>query len=111
MTGTELSDVEKSLEGIPHPSLLEGSSIAGGTKVFPDLQAENGETSFMLGHGIAHESSVSVVATTGTDAGLAVASVDVDVDDALDAARRSMGHLRDRRPASYAELPVPARAG
>lgn len=50
-----------------------------------------------------------VLATTGTDAGLAVASVDVD--DAVDAARRFMGHLRDRRPASYAELPVPARAG
>jgi N-carbamoylputrescine amidase len=50
-----------------------------------------------------------VLDTTGTEAGLAVASVDVD--DAVDAARRFMGHLRDRRPASYAELPVPARAG
>jgi predicted amidohydrolase len=45
-----------------------------------------------------------VLATTGTDAGLAVASVDVD--EAVDAARRYMGHLRDRRPLSY----VPAAA-
>ncbi|WP_226359856.1 hypothetical protein [Pseudonocardia sp. ICBG1142] len=45
MTSAELSDVEKkSLEEIPHPSLPEGSSIYGGTKVFPDLQAEDGET-------------------------------------------------------------------
>ena len=59
----ELTDVEKkSLEEIPHPSLPEGSSIYGGTKVFPDLQAENGETYFTLVHGIAHESSVSFVA-------------------------------------------------
>ena len=28
-----------------------------------------------------------------------------------DGARRFRGHLRDRRPASYAELAVPARAG
>jgi uncharacterized repeat protein (TIGR04044 family) len=63
MTTAELSDVEqKSLEEIPHPSLPEGSSIYGGTKVFPDLQAENGETYFTLVHGIAHESSVSFVA-------------------------------------------------
>ena len=59
----ELTDVEKkSLEEIPHPSLPEGSSIYGGTKVFPDLQAENGESYFTLVHGIAHESSVSFVA-------------------------------------------------
>jgi N-carbamoylputrescine amidase len=45
-----------------------------------------------------------VLATTGTDAGLAVASVDVD--DAVDSARRFMGHLRDMRQGSYA--PVPA---
>lgn len=63
MTTAELSDVEqKSLEEIPHPSLPEGSSIYGGTKVFPDLQAEGGETYFTLVHGIAHESSVSFVA-------------------------------------------------
>lgn len=44
-----------------------------------------------------------VLDTTGTEAGLAVASVDVD--DAVDAARRFMGHLRDRRPASYLGAP------
>jgi uncharacterized repeat protein (TIGR04044 family) len=59
----ELNDLEKqSLTEIPHPSLPEGSSIYGGTKVFPDYQAENGETYFTLVHGIAHESSVSFVA-------------------------------------------------
>ena len=41
-----------------------------------------------------------VLATTGSDAGLAVASVDVD--EAVESARRFMGHLRDRRPGSYA---------
>lgn len=40
-----------------------------------------------------------VLATTGTDAGLAIA--DVDVDAALDTARRAMFHLRDRRPDTY----------
>ena len=45
----QLTDIEKkSLEEIPHPSLPEGSSIYGGTKVFPDLQAENGETYFTI---------------------------------------------------------------
>ncbi|WP_345383948.1 MSMEG_0572/Sll0783 family nitrogen starvation response protein, partial [Pseudonocardia yuanmonensis] len=59
----DLTDLEKqSLEEIPHPSMPEGSSIYGGTKVFPDYQAENGETYFTLVHGIAHESSVSFVA-------------------------------------------------
>src|SRR5215467_10033056 len=59
----ELTDLEKSsLEEIPHPSLPEGSSIYGGSKVFPDYQAENGEVYFTLVHGIAHESSVSFVA-------------------------------------------------
>ena len=59
----ELSDVEqKSLAEIPHPSLPEGSTIYGATKVFPDYQAEDGETYFTLVHGIAHESSVSFVA-------------------------------------------------
>jgi uncharacterized repeat protein (TIGR04044 family) len=60
---TDLTDLEKqSVEEIPHPSLPEGSNIYGGTKVFPDYQAENGETYFTLIHGIAHESSVSFVA-------------------------------------------------
>ena len=45
-----------------------------------------------------------VLATTGTAAGLAIASIDVD--DAVDSARRFMGHLRDMRSGSYA--PVPA---
>jgi uncharacterized repeat protein (TIGR04044 family) len=59
----EKPDLEKrSLEEIPHPSLPEGSSIYGGTKVFPDLQAEPGSSYFTLVHGIAHESSVSFVA-------------------------------------------------
>ncbi len=62
-TTVGLTDTEKqSLEEIAHPSLPEGSSIYGGTKVFPDYQAENGETYFTLVHGIAHESSVSFVA-------------------------------------------------
>jgi predicted amidohydrolase len=40
-----------------------------------------------------------VLATTGTAPGMAVATVDVA--SALAAARRSMGHLRDRRPDAY----------
>src|ERR1700680_3830649 len=60
---TDLTDLEKqSMEEIQHPSLPEGSTIYGGTKVFPDYRAENGETYFTLVHGIAHESSVSFVA-------------------------------------------------
>jgi predicted amidohydrolase len=43
-----------------------------------------------------------VLATTGTAPGMAVA--DVDVTAALAAARRSMGHLRDRRPDTYRPL-------
>src|SRR3978361_1042628 len=59
----DLTDLEKqSLDEIAHPSLPEGSSIYGSTKVFPDYQAEDGETYFTLVHGIAHESSVSFVA-------------------------------------------------
>ena len=58
-----LSDNEKtSLGEIPHPSMPDGSSIYGSTKVFPDYQAESGESYFTLVHGIAHESSVSFVA-------------------------------------------------
>jgi predicted amidohydrolase len=41
-----------------------------------------------------------VLATTGTAAGMAVAELDVAA--ALEEARRSMGHLRDRRPEAYA---------
>jgi uncharacterized repeat protein (TIGR04044 family) len=59
----ELTDLEKqSLEEIAHPSLPEGSTIYGGTKVFPDYQAEPGETYLGMVHGIVHESSVSFVA-------------------------------------------------
>jgi hypothetical protein len=59
----QLTDNEKlSLDEIPHPSLNEGSSIYGATKVFPDYQAEPGQAYFTLVHGIAHESSVSFVA-------------------------------------------------
>jgi predicted amidohydrolase len=40
-----------------------------------------------------------IVAWTGQDQGLAVAEIDVDA--ALESARRGMGHLRDRRPDTY----------
>jgi predicted amidohydrolase len=40
-----------------------------------------------------------VLASTGTSEGMAVA--ELDVRSALEAARRSMGHLRDRRPDAY----------
>jgi len=60
---SDLTDLEqKSLNEIPHPALTEGSSIYGGTKVFPDYKAEEGQSYFTLVHGIAHESSVSFVA-------------------------------------------------
>ena len=60
---TDLTELEqKSLNEIPHPALSEGSSIYGGTKVFPDYKAEEGQSYFTLVHGIAHESSVSFVA-------------------------------------------------
>ena len=51
-----------SLNEIPHPSLPEGSILYGGSKLFPDYQAEEGQSYFTLVHGIAHESSVSFVA-------------------------------------------------
>ncbi len=44
-----------------------------------------------------------VLDTTGTAAGMAVAELDVPA--ALAAARRFMGHLRDRRPDAYRPLP------
>ena len=59
----KLTDEEMaSLMEIPHPTKEIGSSIYGSTKVFPDYQAEEGETYFGMVHGIAHESSVSFVA-------------------------------------------------
>jgi uncharacterized repeat protein (TIGR04044 family) len=60
---SELTGTEKtSLGEIPHPALPEGSNLYGGTKVFPDYQAEPDQAYFTLVHGIAHESSVSFVA-------------------------------------------------
>jgi uncharacterized repeat protein (TIGR04044 family) len=56
------ANIEKSLNEIPHPSLPKGSNIYGSTKIFPDYQAEPGQSYFTLVHGIAHESSVSFVA-------------------------------------------------
>jgi uncharacterized repeat protein (TIGR04044 family) len=59
----ELTDLEaQSLAEIPHPSLPAGTSLYGETKLFPDYQAEEGESYLTLVHGIAHESSVSFVA-------------------------------------------------
>ena len=59
----KLSDAEiQSLMEIPHPSKSIGESIYGATKVFPDYQAEPGETYLGMVHGIVHESSVSFVA-------------------------------------------------
>lgn len=43
-----------------------------------------------------------VLATTGTAAGMAVATIDVG--EALASTRRFMGHLRDRRPEAYSAL-------
>jgi predicted amidohydrolase len=43
-----------------------------------------------------------VLAATGVGPGVAVA--DVDVDGSIEAARRLMGHLRDRRPDTYEQL-------
>ncbi|MDT4969897.1 MAG: hypothetical protein QOG22_40, partial [Pseudonocardiales bacterium] len=56
------ANIAKSMSEIPHPSLPKGTNIYGSTKLFPDYQAEDGETYFTLVHGIAHESSVSFVA-------------------------------------------------
>ncbi|MTD14369.1 MSMEG_0572 family nitrogen starvation response protein [Nakamurella sp. YIM 132087] len=55
-------NIAASLAEIPHPSLPKGSNIYGSTKIFPDFQAEPGQSYFTLVHGIAHESSVSFVA-------------------------------------------------
>lgn len=59
----ELTELEQqSIAEVPHPSLPPGSNLYGSTKIFPDYQAENGESYLTLVHGIAHESSVSFVA-------------------------------------------------
>lgn len=51
-----------SLMEIQHPTKAVGESIYGSTKVFPDYQAEPGESYLGMVHGIANESSVSLVA-------------------------------------------------
>jgi uncharacterized repeat protein (TIGR04044 family) len=59
----ELTELEKlSLDEIPHPTLPAGANLYGSTKIFPDYQAEPGQSYLTLIHGIAHESSVSFVA-------------------------------------------------
>ena len=55
-------NIATSLAEIPHPSLPKGSNIYGGTKIFPDYQATEGQSWLTLVHGIPHESSVSFVA-------------------------------------------------
>jgi uncharacterized repeat protein (TIGR04044 family) len=55
-------NITKSLGEIPHPSQEKGTNLYGSTKVFPDYQAEDGESYLTLIHGIPHESSVSFVA-------------------------------------------------
>ncbi len=52
----------ESLMEIPHPTKETGDSIYGQTKVFPDYQAEPGESYLGMVHGLVHESSVSFVA-------------------------------------------------
>lgn len=59
---TIAANIAKSIGEIPHPSLPKGSNMYGSTKIFPDYQAEPGESYLTLVHGIAHESSVSFVA-------------------------------------------------
>lgn len=51
-----------SIGEVAHPSLPNGSTLYGSTKIFPDYQAEGEEYYLTLVHGIAHESSVSFVA-------------------------------------------------
>ncbi len=63
MPALELTEEEKkSMAEIPHPSLGAGQNLYGSTKLFPDYQAEEGESYLTLIHGIAHESSVAFVA-------------------------------------------------
>ncbi|MDQ6751390.1 MAG: MSMEG_0572 family nitrogen starvation response protein [Actinomycetota bacterium] len=59
----KLSEAEMaSIMEIPHPVKEKGESVLGTTKVFPDYEAESGETWFGMVHGITNESSVSLVA-------------------------------------------------
>lgn len=60
---TEIMDnIAKSLSEVPHPSQATGTNLYGGTKIFPDYQASEGQSYLTLVHGIPHESSVSFVA-------------------------------------------------
>lgn len=54
--------MEKSVAEVPHPSQPKGTNLYGSTKIFPDYQAESGESYLTLVHGVPHESSVSFVA-------------------------------------------------
>jgi uncharacterized repeat protein (TIGR04044 family) len=59
----QITEAEQaSIAEIAHPSLPAGTTLYGSTKIFPDYQAESGESYLTLVHGIAHESSVSFVA-------------------------------------------------
>jgi uncharacterized repeat protein (TIGR04044 family) len=57
-----MANIEASLAEIAHPSQPKGTNLYGSTKIFPDYQAEGGESYLTLVHGIPHESSVSFVA-------------------------------------------------
>ena len=57
-----LEAMEKSIAEIPHPTLPKGTNLYGSTKIFPDVQASEGQSYLTLVHGIPHESSVSFVA-------------------------------------------------
>lgn len=57
-----MAAIQTSVAEIPHPSQPPGTNLYGSTKIFPDYQAEEGESYFTLIHGIPHESSVSFVA-------------------------------------------------
>jgi uncharacterized repeat protein (TIGR04044 family) len=58
-----LDNIETSRNEISHPSQPKGSNMYGSTKIFPDYTATKDQYYFQLVHGIAHESSVSFVAT------------------------------------------------
>lgn len=57
-----MANIAQSLAEIPHPSQAKGTNLYGGTKIFPDYQASEGQSYLTLVHGIPHESSVSFVA-------------------------------------------------
>ncbi|WP_435742046.1 MSMEG_0572/Sll0783 family nitrogen starvation response protein [Nocardioides sp. SYSU DS0663] len=57
-----MTNIQKSVQEIPHPSQAKGTNLYGSTKIFPDYQASEGQSYLTLVHGIPHESSVSFVA-------------------------------------------------